>query len=286
MPMQLPPKYSNIFEYLEENYGLDAPDTPLTRLYKSEIAEIQYPNLDGPVTKEKILFEDRESAAEMVRSFAKGAGADIVGFTSVKGNFVFEDQTILQKNCVVLAVEMDYDLIETAPESPSGTEVLRAYWYLADIAIKVARFIRSMGYPAQAHHPRSYADFPPTILQTVAAIEAGMGELGRHGVLITPEFGPRVRVATVTTDLELPKGGRKEFGVDKFCSGCHVCYDACEGDAIPMEKTVVRGHRKYTIDPYKCLPEFAKYDGCNICVARCVFNKRPEALRPFIRTLD
>jgi len=274
-----------IFEYLEENYGLQAPDTPMTRFYKSQIAEVQYPNLNGPVSAERMDFKGSREAADMIGTFSLGAGADLVGFTHVKKDFIFEGTEVQEKYAVVLGVEMDYDRIATAPESPSGTEVLRAYWQLGDAAVKVAAFIRSLGYPSRAHHPRSFVGFSPTILHTVAAIEAGLGELGRHGVLITEEFGPRIRVATITTDLRLPSGKRKYFGVDDFCRGCTVCLEACEGDAIPEKKTLVRGFRKYTIDPYKCLPEFAKYDGCNICVARCVFNKRPAALRRFINGL-
>jgi len=284
--MSDPPAYARIFEYLEKNYGLASPDTPITRFYKHEISEIQYKNLDGPVNPEQYSVSDPEDAAEMIREFANAAGADLVGFTWVKEDFVFEGNSIDQQHCVVLGKEMDYDLIQTAPDPPSGVEVLRAYWRIGDVACKVAAFIRSLGYPARAHHPRSFVDFPPTILQTVAALEAGFGEVGRLGLLITEERGPRVRIASVTTDLPLPDGERKKFGVRELCEECHVCQEACQGDAIPEKRTVVRGHLKYTIDPYKCLPEFAKYDGCNLCVAKCVFNKRPEDLKRFIATIS
>ena len=176
--------------------------------------------------------------------------------------------------------------IQTAPNNPSGIEVLRKYWQLGEITCKVAEFIRNLGYPATAHHPRNFAGFPPTILHPAAAIEAGFGELGRHGLIITEEYGPRVRLATVTTDLELPQNKPKRFGVEEFCHTCHLCIDACEGDAIPTEKKEIRGFLKYTIEPYKCLPYFAKYDGCNLCVARCAFNKRPKELIEFIENLN
>jgi len=279
------PRYAKIFEYLEENYGLQSPDTPITRFYKSQISDYQYIHLDGAVSSEKTEFEDTESAAGSIREFAQKAGADLVGFTEVKDSFVFQGARIEHGYSVVLAVEMDFDLISTAPESPSGIEVLKGYWRLGDVSVRVARFIRSLGYPARVHHPRGYVGYQPTILHTVAAIEAGLGELGRHGVLITEEFGPRVRVATITTELKLPPGKRRSFGVDEFCRSCHVCEKACQGEAIPRSKQVVRGFEKYTIDPYKCLPYFAKYDGCNICVARCVFNKRPQELKRFIDVL-
>ena len=279
------PRYSRIFEYLEENYEFISPDTPLTRFYREDIAEQQYQNLDGPVNDEREEFGSLEEAADVVDKLARKAGADLVGFTTLKDHFVFEGTAAPHKFCVVLGVEMDFELIATAPDPPSGVEVLRAYWTLGNITCTVARFIRFLGYPARAHHPRSYVAFPPTILHTAAAIEAGQGELGRHGVLITEEFGPRVRLATITTDLPLPLATRKSFGVAEFCESCHLCREACQGDAIPDEKTELRGVLKHILDPYKCLPYFAKYDGCNLCVSRCAFNRRPAELKEFIKGL-
>jgi epoxyqueuosine reductase QueG len=282
------PVYGNIFEYLYENYEFKAPDTPITGFFKKDIYENQYLHLDGPVSSEKVNFKNTDEDVKLIIDIAKSAGADLIGFTAVHEHFIFDNVELNpnQKFAVVLAVEMDYDRINTAPEPPSGIEVLRGYWRLGRIAVTVAEFIRYLGYPATAHHPRSFRGQPPTILHTLAAIDAGMGEAGRHGLLITPEFGPRVRVATVTTELELPQNNKVQFGVDEFCKSCTLCMDACEGDAIPAEKKDRNGVLKYTIDPYKCLPYFAEYDGCNLCVSKCAFNKRPTELENFIKKIN
>ena len=280
--MQLRPVYQNIFEYLCENYEFKSPDTPITRFFKKDIYENQYTHLDGPVNPEKTKIKSIQEAAELVTDIAKSAGADLTGFTHVKEHFIFEGVKLDHKYAVVVGVEMDHDRINTAPDWPSGTEVLRGYWRLGVIVVKVAEFIRNLGYSATGHHPRSFTGQPPTILHTAAAIEAGLGELGRHSLLITEEFGPRVRVATVTTDLPLPQNKSKRFGVDEFCETCSLCMDACEGDAIPHEKSEVHGFLKYTIEPYKCLPHFAEYDGCNQCVSKCAFNKPRGEMKKFV----
>jgi epoxyqueuosine reductase len=90
----------------------------------------------------------------------------------------------------------------------------------------------------------------------------------------------------VTTELPLPQNEKKVFGVDGFCKNCTVCRDACEGNAIPDELGEVNGFYKYTIDPYKCLPYFAEYDGCNLCVAKCPFNRKGSDLEQFITKLE
>lgn len=278
------PVYQNMFEYMVEHYNFQAPDTPLTKFYKKNIYENQYNHLDGPINPEKRIFKSKDAAANLVSEFAKSAGASLVGFTEINENFIFKNYKINteHKFAVVIAFEMDHDLTNTAPGPPSGIEVLRAYWRLGHIIVKVAEFIRFLGYSSRAHHPRSFVGQPPTILHSAAALEAGLGEIGRHGLLITEEFGPRVRVATVTTELPLPQFAKKIFGVEKFCKSCKFCREACEGEAIPDEKTEVRGILKYTIDPYKCLPYFAKYDGCNLCVSKCPYNKPPMELKRFI----
>jgi len=90
---------------------------------------------------------------------------------------------------------------------------------------------------------------------------------------------------TVTPDLELPQAERKSFGVEEYCRTCDRCREACVGDAIPDEKAEVRGHMKYTIDWKKCLPEFARTDGCGLCVSKCPFNLRKDELKAFLDSL-
>ena len=280
------PVYDNIFEYLDANYEFKTPETPLTEFYKWDINENQYANLDGPVADERVEFKSPEDAAGTVREFAWAAGADLIGFTAVNDSFVFEGIDITHGYAAVMAMEMDFHRIATAPGEPSGIEVLRVYWRLGAVAVKLAEFIRSLGYSARAHHPRGFTDRPPTILHTKAALDAGLGELGRMGLLITEEYGPRVRLATVTTDLTLPQSPRKKFGVEKYCENCSLCIKACEGGAIPEEKKEERGSMKYTIDAYRCLPNFAEYDGCNLCVSECAFNLKKDDLTRFINEVN
>jgi len=279
------PRYAMVFEELEKRYEFIQADTEETRFYKDEIYSKQIHDLDGPVAPDRVEFPSAGEAFETVAAFAREAGADLVGSTAVMERFVFEGAGTEHDWALVLAMEMDHDLIATAPEPGSGIEVLHVYWKLGAVACRVAEHIRSLGYPAVAHHPRGFSDAHPTVLNTLAAYEAGLGEIGRLGLLITEEYGPRVRLATITTDLELPQGERREFGVERFCENCHICEEACEDGAIPAEKSVVRGFEKYTIDYRKCLPNFARYDGCNICVAVCPFNRKPETLKLFIEAV-
>ena len=54
------------------------------------------------------------------------------------------------------------------------------------------------------------------------AIAAGLRELGKHGSLISPQFGAGVRLAGVTIDMPLVPTSPRRFGADEFCSTCQV----------------------------------------------------------------
>ena len=68
------------------------------------------------------------------------------------------------------------------------------------------------------------------------AIEAGLGEYGRHGLLINQKFGPNIRIAKVFTDLPLQIDQPVQFGVKAFCGICRKCANNCPVRAIPSSE--------------------------------------------------
>jgi reductive dehalogenase len=114
------------------------------------------------------------------------------------------------------------------------------------------------------------------------AIKAGLGEYGRHGLLITKEFGPRVRLGKVFTDLPLAHDRPIAFGVRAFCEICRRCTDACPPKAIPdggpstrqHNVSNLRGVAKWSVDAEKCFGFWAGQNSdCSICIRVCPYNK-------------
>lgn len=266
----------NIFDYIFSHYEVRITIEEGAKKYKQKIFTEQYGFEDGPVAKRKKELTDVDENTVYIKELARDLGADMVGVSRVKREYFFKGRELDHEYAISLALEMDYDKIQESPGPPSATEVIRVYCVLGDITLKVASKIREMGYPAYAHHPRASRQFPTRILHIPTAIEAGFGELGRHGLLITPKFGPRVRIGTVTTNLPLRPDVPISFGVKEFCEKCDICIKECEGQAIPQNRTLVRGVKKYAVDPYKCAPYFGEYDGCSVCMKVCVFNKPHE----------
>jgi ferredoxin len=70
----------------------------------------------------------------------------------------------------------------------------------------------------------------------IAGFLCGLGEIGYSKMLLTPEFGPRVRVGIIITELELEPDPIIEPGT--LCNRCMACVRECPGGCIPADRTV------------------------------------------------
>ena len=113
------------------------------------------------------------------------------------------------------------------------------------------------------------------------AIQAGLGEYARNQLVITPEFGPRLRFSKIFTDMPLESDKPRRPGVAKFCDICTKCVDACPDKALPSgpPKTggglsSIKGVRKWTSNAEKCFSFWATLStDCAICMRVCPFNR-------------
>ncbi len=173
---------------------------------------------------------------------------------------------------IALAFEEDYEAIANSPGRLASAATGDGYSRMAQTAYKVAEFIRCLGYNAL---PAGNG----TALSIPIAIDAGLGELGRNGLLITPKFGPRVRLAKVITDMPLVADHPIKFGVTEFCETCMLCAEDCPSESISKGSQTWKGLtasnnpgiHKWYIHPETCFD----YNGfsCSNCKLNCPFNK-------------
>jgi Pyruvate/2-oxoacid:ferredoxin oxidoreductase delta subunit len=219
----------------------------------------------GPVRYE---VDDLEALTRQIKDYTIELGADDVGIADYDPSFTFSDREILPHNRVIaFALGMKYDLMaDIGPRSQE--EVHRVYFKMLDIGVRLAQYIASFGYSATAHsNAGELAHIPYAYL-------AGLGELGKHGSLISPKLGSSLRLALVSTDVPLIVDGPQDFGIDDICSHCNVCTRYCPADAIKPDKETVAGVTRWYVDTPACFPVFQQLWGCKICLAVCPFNGR------------
>lgn len=238
--------------------------------------------------------------SNIVKKAARFLGADLVGICKVHPNLVYSHEYDLINmehrplelpdgcyHAIVMAVEMDYTATRYSPDSISGAATGLGYSRQAIVANLVATFIRGLGYKA-------VPSGNDTALSIPLAMAAGLGELGRMGLLVTEKYGPRVRLCKVFTDLPLAPDGFRPFGVKEFCEVCKKCAKNCPSRAITYGDPTMEGPSlsnfsgvlKWYINPEKCFLFWVKnWMDCNNCVRVCPFNKPQGKLHDSVRTI-
>lgn len=241
---------------------------------------------EGP--EDRVPVDSPEAMSREVKHVAKVFGADLVGVTGYDKRWVYthaysrlgETQKPQElpddlPHVVVIAQEMERSLIDTVPSALSGTATGIGYSHDTLVLLGLTQYIRNLGY-------RAVATMNDTALAIPYAIKAGLGEYGRHGLLITKEFGPRVRIGKIFTDLPLAHDQPASFGVADFCETCRRCSDACPVNAIPdgpptadvHNRSNIVGVRKWTVNAEPCFRFWANQNSdCSICVRVCPYNR-------------
>lgn len=202
-----------------------------------------------------------------------------VGFTELPTQLIFKDKSVLFPYALVFIQEMAKDKIDQAPNFPAGKEVQRIYKTLGFAVNDIANWLRDKGIRCQSNHPLGgLVNTPPL------AGKAGLGWRGFNGLLITPEYGQRQRIAPVFVGKKIFEftDNTDHSWIEQYCKKCHKCMRKCPTQAITKEKQVSIpnvpgiGATITCIDREKCFPYFVATLGCSICVQVCPFSKGPE----------
>lgn len=228
-----------------------------------------------------------------IKGFARYLGADLVGTTALNPAYVYSHIArgagewgnpieLNHTHAIAIAVEMRHDMIRHAPESPTITESAFSYYENAKIALVLAKYINLLGYDSRAHVDGNYR-----VMCIPIAVDAGLGDLGRLGLLITPEFGPRVRLSVVTTNLPLLQDKPIVFGVQHSCTICKKCAVNCPTASIDIrDKAVHNGVEKWLSDQDNCY-RFWRIQGtdCAICIKVCPYSYSKAPMHNLVRWL-
>lgn len=265
---------------------------------------------DGPVNPQRVEVTDPAVLSLKIKDDARSLGVQVVGIAKLNQDYVFSHDNygrpvaLPHRYAIVLGVGMKYRLASPSAPLPyedyysalpeeiaaelSGVmkksslkvpekvvrevrETMEFFSEGGSAAVQLARYIRTLGYPARAHlHNRA-----GEVQIIPIAIDAGLGQMGKNGMLITKEFGPRGSFCVVTTDLPLVPDSPVDLGITEFCSVCNKCAISCPVQAIPYgDPTLVNGALKWPLDGGKCFDFLVSNPKCMACMGSCPYNKQ------------
>ena len=262
--------------------------------------------------KEPLEFRSPAHASELLKAVTHAFGATLVGICKFDPTFMFThymrgvpdpqlnfglpnrgrdvwgtDVPSHWKSLIVFAVPMHWD---TALSATGYSSSFDGYSRIFSISALLERFIQEIGYASRPQMPPVNYE----IIMPPYGVLAGLGEMGRIGVLITPELGVNTRLAGMVTNIEFEYDRPIDFGVRDFCRKCQICADTCPQGAIsksPEPDTVSRGFRKWYCDAEKCYMQWATAptadpSGCRICMGVCPYTRKNTWIHSISRELD
>jgi epoxyqueuosine reductase len=250
-----------------------------------------------------------DEAAKILRAALRHFGAATVGFIELNENtrkliyaidpdgkeVIFTDDEMASEtdearfvpnNCkyaIVFTVQMSQETMRRSPTMLGSQTTSLAYKRAETIQASAQEFLRGLGYQCLGEASTNALGISPAM-----GVLAGLGEMSRLNRMITPEFGPMVRVFKLLTDLPVALDKPIDAGIMEFCKRCKKCAEACPSESLsfddepswePVGGWGNRGHKAYFEDATTCLAYWREQAGtnCGICFAVCPFSKKDKA---------
>lgn len=175
---------------------------------------------------------DENSKTEKIKALATEYGADLVGVTDLSllgGIFTHPSNLLTRYKCAIsIAVNLQqYDNYDNTTEG-------KAFSLLKKIATSLRAYIKSHGYRSKVIPPdkrvkrKGPLHWKGEISHKAVAKAAGLGWIGKSMLLVTPQYGPRVCLATILTDMILTP----DKPIPNQCGNCIECVKACPVKAL------------------------------------------------------
>ena len=232
----------------------------------------QQPPAPPPKVAAQALTDD-------LRTEARRFGLSAIGFAPYDPKYTFaevlaprpEGATITaarggppdQGSVIVCLLEQDWEATQTIPSLRAEREAIRTYEGMVERAVPLARLLHSKGFRADVGGPTG-----PSV-SIHYAVQAGLGQLGLNGQLLTPQAGSRCRITLIHTNAQLVHDQPVDYGINAICDECRACVRRCPPGAIPQRRAYHRGVLKAKIKSDRCLPVLMQTHGCAICMKVC-----------------
>ncbi|MFO8076535.1 MAG: reductive dehalogenase [Egibacteraceae bacterium] len=240
-------------------------------------ATVGFVELDEDTTEKLLYAQDPDGKMVEIRDVDEASEDDDTRVIPQKARWV-----------VVYTVQMSEETMRLSPAPIGGQTTGIAYARFTQIQGMLQAFLKGIGYHALGEASINALGIAPAF-----GVMAGLGELARFNRLITPEFGPMVRVFKLVTDLPLEPTKPIDAGILEFCKSCKLCAEACPSDSLSYEDEPYwetagdwnnPGHKAWFENSVTCMEYWRTGPGtnCGICFSVCPYAKKDET---FMHTL-
>lgn len=255
-------------------------DNQLRSKLKDTESHLERMGLSSEIVKEKISKIPPSELKNMIADAAKLYGAFSFGVCALDERWNYDGVEMPEgvDRALVMTVKMNEKMMETEGILSSAA-VQWGYSTMSIIAGSIGTLITNLGYKAVPCRN-------DTALSVPMAIEAGLGTLGRNGMLITKKAGSNIRICKVFTDLPLPIDSIDAAYTEKmqkYCRNCKICSDACPTHAIDGDddkkwsgcnKSNNDGVKKFYVNAELCYKRWLeKGHDCVKCITVCPFSR-------------
>jgi len=252
--------------------------------------DLLQPLVEQPASREKTELSEKHISS-FIKNWTIKLGAADVGFTLIKPHHIYSHigrgeqygskVDLEHKYAIAFTVEMSHESLSYNPKGPVVMESSQQYLSAGQIAVQLAQLIRNLGFEARAHIDANYRVICPVVAQ-----DAGLGTIGRMGLLMTPKSGPRVRIGVVSTNMELEFEDRHiDYSIIHFCEICKKCAENCPSRSIPFNSVLKsKEPERWTINQEKCFTLWCKMGtDCGRCVAVCPYSHPDNLIHNMVR---
>lgn len=230
---------------------------------------------------------------DSVNKLAKMKGANLVGVASVDffdiepepqrkpSYFVPEARSVVSIALKVNDAILDFGLSSNgdlySPRHEVYTQTLEGYlkhynYDLLDyVAIETSKYLENLGYKSFPIQSRvtDWVEVSGVFPHKVAAVGAGLGTAGKCSLVITPQYGPRVRLVSLITEAELRSSGPSQSSTETVCGDCSKCIEVCPINALTYDG----GMKIATVDKMRCW-KLTLPGRCGLCMAVCPYGRK------------
>lgn len=222
-----------------------------------------------------------------VKGFVYSLGADVVGIASSESlqelpGYKPTDLLAGAKSTIVFGKRLLKGFLGPGRGRAVSWGCIHLNIKLDEIAYDVAKYIEDRGYNALPVFfvyltflsPKDQENFDailkvPWFPYVPSASVAGLGEVGLNHLIVTPQYGPRVRLMSVITDAPLIPDAPFQ---DKLCPGesCGLCIQACPVQAFSPDGQLDKLKCHHYHDAHQVV---LGYGSCAMCIQSCPVGK-------------